>query len=144
MASRTKARRTSEQKIIARIARVRASYEKARRDGSKSADYKYLRSVLRAYDYFDDHDLLDCLTEIAPYALMTPVRSGQHAIRTIIEASRANVDLRMRSRWTRALQFAILRSVGADELIRFLRANNGIAGCADLASKVRIGSNHRQ
>ncbi|MEY9108186.1 hypothetical protein ABH999_004382 [Bradyrhizobium yuanmingense] len=118
----TKAKRTNEERIVARIARVRASYEKARSDKSKSADYKYLESVLAAHDYFDERNLLDSLTEIAPCALMTSVRSGQHPIRTIIDSSCADVDPRTKSRWTRALQFAILRSIAPDDLIRFLRA----------------------
>lgn len=144
MASNTNIIPKTERKIIARIERVRVSYEKSQRSGCKYADYKYLRAVLRAYEYFDENDLVESLAEIAPCVLMAPVRSGQHAVRTIIDASCDNNDLRMRSRWTRALEYALMRDVAPDDLLRFLRANNGIAGCADLASKIRRKSNQRR
>ncbi|MCA1530832.1 hypothetical protein [Bradyrhizobium yuanmingense] len=139
-----KTKRTNEERIVARIALVRASYEKARKDRSKTSDYRYLRSVLRAYEYFDQNDLVDNLAEIAPCVLMASVRSGQHAVRTIIDASCDDDDLRMRSRWTRALEYALTRNVAANDLLRFLRANNGIAGCADLASKTQSKSSRRR
>ena len=125
----------SEKAISAWIGKVRRAYEKTTKIKRKFADYKYLRSVLRAHEYFKENDLLGHLSEIAPSVLMIPVRSGQHPLRTIIDASCDESDLRIRSRWTRALQHAIIRKVTPDDLARFLRANNGIAGCADLASK---------
>ena len=140
MADKTTTTPRSEQKIVARIDRVRLAYKKAERNKSKSAQYKYLRSVLRAYEYFDDNDLLDYLVEIAPCVLMVTVRSGQHSIRTIIDASCKNDDRKLRSRWTRGLQFALARKVPADDLPTFLKANNGISGCADLASKIGLTS----
>lgn len=123
----------SEKAIVARICKVRRTHEKTKRK-SKFADYKYLRSVLRAHNYFEENDLLEHLAEIAPSVLMTPVRSGQHPLRTIIDAS-CDRGGKTSSRWTRALEFAVLKNIPPDDLLRFLRANNGISGCADLASK---------
>ncbi|WP_212260467.1 hypothetical protein, partial [Bradyrhizobium liaoningense] len=128
---------------IARICKVRRTYEKTTKSKRKFANYKYLRSVLRAHNYFEENGLLEHLAEIAPSVLMTQVRSGQHSIRTIIDASCDNVDQRKRSRWTRALQYAVNKDVSPADLLRFFRANNGIAGCADLASKIQIRSGLR-
>lgn len=126
----------STRKIVARIEKVGRAAEKAATRKHRFADYRYLRSVLRAYSYFDDHDLLSHLMEIAPSVLLTPVRANWSLLRVIIEASCIQPDLKMRSRWTRALELAVREKVAPNDLGRFFRAHNGIAGCADLASKI--------
>jgi hypothetical protein len=128
---------SSERKIVARILKVRKAGDRAAQSERKFADYRYLRSVLRAYEFFSDENLLGHLAEIAPSALLTPVRRGWHELRIIVEASCSQIDVRTKSRWTRALEFALARNVAPDDLPRFIKANNGIAGCADLASKTR-------
>lgn len=127
----------SSRKIVARIQKVRRAAERAAKRKQRFADYRYLRAVLRAYSYFDDEDLLSHLLEVAPSTLMTPVRVGWHPLRVIIEASCIQPDLRMRSRWTRALEYAVAQDIDPNDLVRFIRAHNGIAGCADLASKIK-------
>lgn len=129
---------SSEQKIVARILKVRKASNRAAVSTSKFAQYRYLRSVLRAYTFFSENNLLTHLVIIAPSALMTPVRAGWHPIRIIIDASCTQTDLRLRSRWTRALEYTLARNVSPDDLPRFIRANGGIAGCADLACKIRL------
>lgn len=127
----------STQKIVARIQKVRRAAEKAARSKNRFAHYGYLRSVLRAYRHFDDEDLLSHLMEVAPSKLMTPVRADWHPLRVIIEASCMQSDpKKRRSRWTRGLEYAIAENVAPEDLPRFFRAHNGIAGCADLASKI--------
>ena len=120
-------------KIVARIQKVRKAADKAARSKHRFANYRYLRSVLSAYSFFEDNDLLPHLAEIAPSVLMTPGRG--HPLREIIEATCIQPDLRMRSRWTRALEFAVREKINPKELARFFRAHNGIAGCADLEGK---------
>ncbi|UGY25489.1 hypothetical protein HU675_0000630 [Bradyrhizobium septentrionale] len=127
----------SEQKIVERIAKVRKAACRASESKRRFAEYRYLRSVLRAYDYFSDEELLSRLSEIAPSLLMTPVRADSHPLRIIIEATCIQPDVRMRSRWTRALEYAVAEKIDPKELMRFIRAHNGIAGCAELASKTK-------
>lgn len=141
MKSSTSSLGSSTRKIVARIKTVRSVAEKAATRKHRFANYKYLRSVLRGYSHFDDDDLLSHLMEVAPSVLMTPVRADWHPLRVIIEATCIQPDLRMRSRWTRALEYAVSENIQPKDLPRFLRAHNGIAGCADLASKV--GSKRR-
>ena len=100
----------STQKIVARIRKVRKAAEKAARRKHRFADYGYLRSVLFTYIFFEDNDLLPHLTEIALSTLMTPVRKNWHPLRVIIEASRVRADFQMRSRWTRALEYALAKN----------------------------------
>ncbi|MBB4397187.1 hypothetical protein [Bradyrhizobium sp. ERR14] len=127
----------SAQKVVAQIRKVRKAAEKASESDRRFADYRYLRAVLHAYRYFEGNDLLPHLLETAPSLLMTPVRADWHPLRVIIEATCLQPDLRMRSRWTRALAHVLAEDIDPQELSRFIRANNGIAGCADLASKTR-------
>jgi hypothetical protein len=130
---------SSERKIISRILKVRKAGDRAARSKRRFADYRYLRSVLRAYEYFSDNNILEHLTVIAPSELMTAVRAGSHPLRIIIDASSNQPDLQIRSRWTRALEYALTRNVSSDDLPRFIQANGGVAGCADLASKIKLG-----
>lgn len=125
----------STRKIVAWIKKVRRAAEKAASRKDRFADYRYLRSVLRAYCYFDDNDLLSHLMEVAPSTLLTSVRVKAHPLRIIIDASCIQPDLKKRSRWTRALEAAVGEQIDPNDLLRFFRAHNGIAGCADLASK---------
>lgn len=127
----------STQKIVARIEKVRRAAEKAAKSKKRFAQFRYLRSVFRAYLYLDDNHLLSHLIEIAPSVFRARVRSDFHPLRVIIEASCFRVDLKTRSRWTRALQYAVAEKVDPDELVQFIRAHNGIAGCAELASKIK-------
>lgn len=132
----------STRKIVARIKKVQKAAEKAARSKRRFADYRYLRSVLSAYRYFEDNGLLSYLTEIAPSTLLTPVRTNWHPLRVIIEATCIQPDQRIRSRWTRALEYAVAEKIDPKEMIRFIRAHNGIAGCADLASKTKPKRSH--
>lgn len=125
----------SAQKIVARIRKVRRAAEKAAKSKERFADYRYLRAVLSAYIYFEDNDLLPHLTEIGPSLLKTAVRKNQHPLRVILEASCIQPDLRMRSRWTRSLTFALAENIKPTDLSRFLKAHGGVAGTADLAAK---------
>jgi len=131
----------AQAKIVSRIEKVRNAWKRSGSRGDKFREYKYLWAVFRAYKVFASEDLLDSLAEIAPYELMSPVRANWHPIRTIIEATCDKQDMRMKSRWTRAMEFALTRNVASGDLLRFIRANGGIAGCADLASKTK--SKHR-
>lgn len=128
----------SAKKILARIQKVRKAAEKAARSEYRFAHYGYLRSVLRAFTCFKESDLLPHLIEIAPSVLRTPVRKKWHPLRVIVEATCNQPDLRMRSRWTRALEYAVAENIDPKDLARFFRANNGIAGCAELASKTKV------
>jgi hypothetical protein len=127
----------NQRKIIERIRRVRRAGDRASRSNSRFAEYRYLRAVLRAYEVLSNHTLLSHFVIIAPCQFMTPVRADSHPIRVIIDATCTQPDLRMRSRWTRALEFAVQRNVTSGDLPKFIKANGGISGCADLASKTK-------
>jgi hypothetical protein len=59
------------------------------------------------------------------------LRNNTHPIRVIINASSAQ-NREIKSRWTRALQFALKHRAEVVEmgLMRFLERNGGVDGCA--------------
>lgn len=127
----------SAQKIVVRIQKVRKAAEKAGTSKKRFAHYRYLRFALSAYRHFKDNNLLSHLTEIAPSVLRVPVRINSCALRIIVDASCTTRNLKTRSLWVRALRYAVAEKVDPKELTPFMRAHNGIAGCADLASKTK-------
>lgn len=127
----------SARKIVARIKKVRRAAEKAARSKRRFAHYRYLRAVLSAYRFFEENDLLHHLVEIAPSVLKTSVRKKWHPLRVVLEATCDSPDYKVRSKWTRALEYAVAEKVDPKDLTQFIRAHGGIAGCADLASKTK-------
>jgi hypothetical protein len=123
------------EEIFQRIQKVRKTALKSMRSKNRFADYRYLRSVLRAYKCFEANSLLNLMRKVAPNTFMTPARANWHSLRLLIEATSCQQDSRTLSRWTRALEFALAEGVDPEDLARFIRAHNGIAGCAQLASK---------
>jgi hypothetical protein len=123
------------EKIYQRIYRVRKTAMKTMRSKHRFADYRYLRSVLRAYRYFEANFLLSLLRHAAPCTFEDPPRASWHSLRLLIEATSCQRDARIKSRWTRALEYALAQDIDPEDLVRFIRARNGIAGCAQLASE---------
>lgn len=133
----------SERKIVDRITKIRKTADRVSRSKRRFAEYRYLRAVLRGYRHLADNELLPAMLEIAPAILTVPVRANWHPLRVIIEATMwTEIDYRTRSRWTRALEYALARNISGDQLPQFFRANNGIAACADL--KCRTQPKRRQ
>ena len=98
------------------------------------ASYKYLRAVYRGYWTLEDAELLSGLRRVLDREYGVPDELKWHPIRAIIEATTKLGDIRLRSRWTRALEYARNEEVKPRELIWFIRRNDGIAGCARRAA----------
>jgi hypothetical protein len=58
-----------------------------------------------------------------------------HAFRAIIRATYPSLEAKMASRWTRALEIALLMRVPAKKLTEFFRENGGVAKLARLAAR---------
>jgi hypothetical protein len=70
-----------------------------------------------------------------------PSRKGTSPVRTLIDATFPVLDSKEKSRWTRALEFAALTKVTAENLPRLFKSHSGIAGCARLAAKQKPRKN---
>jgi hypothetical protein len=67
-------------------------------------------------------------------------RENAGLIRVIIDASASNVDLKMASRWTRALKFVWRERQHWTDWRAFVDGHDGIAGCAQAFSEARKDS----
>ncbi|UGY21033.1 MULTISPECIES: hypothetical protein [Bradyrhizobium] len=122
--------------IRAQLDQVRKVAKKVARSEKRFADYRYLRAVYRTLHTLGDANLLPILARAVRQEYSIPKRAGTHALRTIIDATATTAsDLRTRSRWARALEWALDAEVRPKHLIWFLKANSGIAGCARLANR---------
>ena len=61
-------------------------------------------------------------------------RRGLHTFRAIIEATNPSLEAKMASRWTRALEFALLEHARPAKLTEYFRKKGGVAKCARLAA----------
>ena len=64
------------------------------------------------------------------------LRRNVHPLRVIIEATSDEPDLKKKSRWTRALEYAHAENVKPKKLVRFFKGHGGISGCAGAASEL--------
>jgi hypothetical protein len=70
-----------------------------------------------------------------------PHRQGTSPVRTLIDATFPALDPKQKSRWSRALEYAALTKVTAENLPRLFKSHSGIAGCACLAAKQKPRKN---
>ena len=97
---------------------------------SRFAFYDYLAAVFELYVQLRrTNQAKPSARRIAKlFGLRNQKRS--HCIRVIIDAT-STADLKTRSRWSRALQYAWHERKASKDLRTFLRENGGPAGCAD-------------
>jgi hypothetical protein len=68
-------------------------------------------------------------------------RKGTSPARTLIDATFPGLEPKRKSRWSRALEYAALTKVTAENLPRLFKSHSGIAGCAYLAAKQKPRKN---
>lgn len=114
------------------VKRIAQQHRDSRR---RFAVYRYLRAVLRCYCRIEKRELLGALRLLLAREHGIPDDRKCHPIRAIIDATATLGDTRMRSRWTRALEFAWHSEASPKQLAEFFQQNDGVAGCARLAAK---------
>lgn len=106
------------------------------KNGSKRALYRYLQTVFNVYSASKKvRSGRPLVSRIARVAGLVP-QPDRHPIRTIIDAT-SSADRKSKSRWTQALRFAWRERSKWQDLTECLRANGGIAGCADKWADLR-------
>lgn len=117
------------------IGRTIRAAEKASKSKRRFASYRYLRIVYRGYCKLEERSLLGRLRRVLARKFGTSKEPHQHVLRALIDATTQVRDKRMRSRWTRALEYAWNEEIEPDELIGFIKENKGLAGCARYAAR---------
>ena len=121
--------------------------------GRKSSLYKYLPMVFELYATWKRVGDARAAAKRLARLVGSSVQHDRHPIRTIIDAT-STADRKSKSRWTQALRFAWRERDKWKNLTQCLRANGGVAGCADKwadlqaetrtpAGCVRVGGEHR-
>jgi len=120
----------SLQALQAAITMLTKHARRWRKTGSKRALYRYLTTVFNLYAVWKrSGDTRTAANRMAKLAGLKH-QSDCHPIRIIIDAT-TNADRKSKSRWTQALRYGWRERSKWNNLERCLRANGGIAGCAD-------------
>jgi hypothetical protein len=98
--------------------------------------YSFLKSIYRVYMRWKDRGVARRSARLLAQELSITRRKGTSPIRILIEAAFPGADPRQKSRWVRALEYLASEDVPPREFKRFIRANGGLAGCAQLAAEV--------
>jgi hypothetical protein len=97
---------------------------------SRFAFYDYLAAVFELYVQLRRARQAKRSARLIAKLFGLRKQNGTHPIRVIIDAT-STTDLKSRSRWTRALQYAWRERKTWTDLDAFLRENGGPAGCAE-------------
>jgi hypothetical protein len=111
-----------------------ALHQSAHRTG-RDRFYDYLAEVYQTYKGWKDRGISRRMARQLAECLNLPLRKGTTPIRTLIDATFPTLGTKQKSRWSRALDFAILARIKADDLATLFNSFSGIAGCARRAAK---------
>jgi hypothetical protein len=131
----------SEGKTIrAKIEKLRAMWWAAFKARHGKTDfYGYLAEVLKLYFEWRQSEARKKNKRLLAATYELKIRKNTHTIRAIIDASSEDEDPRVKSKWTRALQYAANNGNKVKErgLVEFLEENGGVEGCAAKGTKQR-------
>jgi hypothetical protein len=98
--------------------------------------YSFLKSIYRVYTRWKDRGVARRSARLLAQELSITRRKGTSPMRVLIEATFPGADPKQRSRWVRALEYLASEQVPTRQFKKFIRANDGLAGCARLAAEV--------
>lgn len=108
--------------------------EAAHKSTRRFAQRKYLAAVYRLYWTWNRIDDAGRLTRRAAILCKHEIKSDPHPFRILIDLTTSEPDLKLRSRWQRALRFVESQHIEPDKLLKFLRRHGGVSGCARQAA----------
>ena len=100
--------------------------------------YGYLAAVYRTFKQWKDLGISKRMARQLVKYFKASSRKGTSPVRTLIDATFPALDPKQKSRWSRALEYAALTKVTAENLPRLFKSHSGIAGCACLAAKQKV------
>jgi hypothetical protein len=115
--------------------------QKAQHEMGRFKFYGYLKAVYRTFKQWKDLGISKRMARHVAEYFNIPHRQGTSPVRTLIDATFPALDPKQKSRWSRALEYAALKKVAAENLPRLFRSHSGIAGCACLAAKQKPRKN---
>jgi hypothetical protein len=115
--------------------------QKARHEMGRFKFYGYLTAVYRTFKQWKDLGISKRMARQLVKYFKAPSRKGTSPVRALIDATFPALDPKQKSRWSRALEYAALTEVTAENLPRLFKSHSGIAGCACLAAKQKPKKN---
>jgi hypothetical protein len=103
--------------------------------------YGYLGAVYRTYKEWKNLGISKGTARHLAEQLKVPRRKGTSPVRILIDATFPALDPKQKSRWSRALEFAVLKNTTPDDLPKLFNGFSGIAGCARAAAKEKPKKN---
>ena len=97
--------------------------------------YNYLAAVYATYAAWQERGICKSMTRKLVGYLGNRCRQGTSPIRTLIDATFPALDPKLKSRWSRALEFAAMKKTSPDDFLHLLERSSGIGGCARSAAK---------
>lgn len=123
--------------VEATLKELRAAGRELRQTKSRYAPYEFLQHVYRIYYRWRARGGVRRRKSMLISLTSQEARAAHHPFRVLIDAANGSLEAKTKSRWTRALEYALSENVKPRRLPLFFRTHDGIAGCARAASKER-------
>jgi hypothetical protein len=107
----------------------------AQRQTGRFRYYGYLTAVYRTHKEWKDRGISKQMARRLAEQFLVPRRKDTSPMRTLIDATHPALDPKVKSRWSRALEFAAAKKVAPENLQELFKASAGIAGCARSATE---------
>jgi hypothetical protein len=124
------------------LRRATKAAKKLRQRAGRFEVYEFLTAVYRIYARWKRKKHAIRSARLLAKQLPIPWRKGISPIRVLIEAMLPEADLKQKSRWVRALEYAHSAGVPPAQLRTFFGNRGGVAGCAHQA--VALGRKRRR
>ena len=117
------------------VTRLRDAAKAVKRSRSRYAAYAFLAEVYQCYWEWLDRGWADKHIKSLKRQLGLTQCGIQQPLKTLILAANYSLEAKLRSRWIRALEYALSQDMEPDDLLRLFRHYGGIAGAARHAAK---------
>jgi hypothetical protein len=127
--------------------RVRNAWDECRANRDRDAIYSYLTAVFNLVAWWTAED---CAVERSRKALrLQNIRPSDHnepfAAIVLVTSDPGKVDKRTRSKWSRALRYALAHKASSERLDQFIKRKGGINQCASrFARSLGLFRRHRR
>jgi hypothetical protein len=122
----------TDQALKQEILRVQNAWDDSQARRERDAIYTYLTAVFELVAWWSaENRALQCAQKALQLRRIIP-SDHEEPFAAIIRctADPAKVDKRTRSKWSRALRWALVQKISSEPLVRFIKRKGGINDCA--------------
>jgi hypothetical protein len=114
---------------------LRAATARLKRSTGRFAVYDFLKEVYGIYIEWKRSRIAKQSARTLADEMGIVRRKGWSPIRVLIDATLPKANFKQKSRWVRALEYAVHEDIPTKRLNNFIRTRGGLAGCARLAAR---------